>query len=189
MMPETPRAAVRFHAGTIAGVRYGVLGIAVVLLPLGCGGEPGVTRAEHEALLQRLDAMDRRLDALEEEIAKEPARVDTMPAPPSDLVDPFRPDSSPDTKPAALALRITPTGLEVDGKALTREQAEARFREVARTAPDTRLMVVTEPGVPHGTVVDALDLARAAGLTQLALSARLHGEGGAPGEGEVTAGL
>jgi hypothetical protein len=171
-------------------VRYDVLALVASILVSGCGGEPGVSRAEHEALLQRLDAMDRRLDALEEALATTPAPVDPMPAPPADLVDPFRSGlgTHASTKATTLALRVTITGLEIDGKPLTREDAAARFRDVARTAPGTRLMVVTEPGVPHGAVVDALDLAREAGLTEIAMSARLHGEGGAPGEGAVTAG-
>lgn len=53
-------------------VRLGICMIAVTLFAPGCGGEPGVPRAEHEALLQRVDAMASRIEALEGEIAKRP---------------------------------------------------------------------------------------------------------------------
>lgn len=174
-------------------MRYDAWVLVVTILLPGCGGEPGVPRAEHEALLQRLDAMDQRVDALEEALAKGPTTAsERAPAPhdPSLGRFPAIPEDAELGEPSpTLALRVTLTGLEVDGKVLTREAAEAHFREVARTAPSTRLMVVADPGVSHGAVIDALDLAREAGLTEVAMSARLHGEGGAAGEGAVTAGL
>jgi len=182
--PETHRPTHRFHAGTIVSVRYGIVVIAVMLLGPGCGGEPQVPGHEHEALLQRLDAMDRRLDALEEALARRPELAE--PRGPT-LRDPLGLPEGSATPPGltpTLAVRITASGgVELDGKAVASEDLLARLREIADKAPGTRLTVLAEPDVPYDTVIRTLDLAREAGLTDVAMSARIHGEGA------VTAGL
>jgi hypothetical protein len=164
-------------------VRYGILVSALLLLLLlgpGCGREPSVPGPEHEALLQRLDAMDQRLDALEDAVAERPT-ADERSVPPRR--DPLGPPgggpvaaADPELAPT-LSVRITTGGLELDGKAVAREDVLARFREVADKAPGTRLTVLAEPDVPYDVVVRTLDLAREAGLTDVAMSARVHGEG------------
>lgn len=162
-----------------------MLVITVVLLGPSCGGEPGVARSEHEALLQRIDAMDRRLDALEEaRVAPPTAESERLPLPHRDELVLPRPTPTADAAaadPASLKVRVTAAGLEIDGKAVTRADALARFRDVALIAPHTRLTVLSEPDVSYAAVVDALDLAREAGLTDIAMSARVYGEG----EGEA----
>jgi len=159
--------------------------LAITLLVPACGGEPGVPRAEHEALLQRVDAMASRIEALEGEIAKRPtpeelwrdspmraAALEVTAAPPRS-----------DGEPPSLSVRVTATGVEIDGKAVADEDLSARFREVAAAAPRTRLTLMSEPDAPYDQLVRAMDLAREAGLTDVAISARVHGEGA------VTAGL
>jgi hypothetical protein len=177
MHQDAPGGASVPPAATIAAVRHATLVIAILVGP-GCGGEPGVPRAEHEALLQRLDAMDRRLDAIEGAIGDasgaRPAPDPWAVLPPGDALAPPSPTPDDGREPPTLAVRITLGGLELDGKPIAREDARARFREVARTAPRTRLTVLADPGVPYDTVVDALDLAREAGLTDIAMSARIH---------------
>jgi hypothetical protein len=159
--------------------------IAIVLGP-SCGGEPGVPRAEHDALLQRLDAMDQRLDALEEARAGRPAEGEAPPRPFADaFVQPYAAAAVEGALQPTLKVRVTAGGVEIDGTLVAQADVLARFREVALMAPHTRLMVLTEPDVPYSAVVDALDLAREAGLTDIAMSARIHGEG----EGAITAGL
>lgn len=162
--------------------------IAITLLVPGCGGEPGVPRAEHDALLQRVDAMASRIEALEGEIAKRPtpeelwrdspgraAALEVIAAPP-------RSDSEP---PPSLSVRITATNIEIDGKVVADEDLAARFREIARAEPRTRLTLMSEPDASYHALVRTMDLAREAGLTDVAITARVHGEG----EGAVTAGL
>lgn len=161
---------------------------AVMLLHPGCGGDPGVPRAEHEALLQRLDAMDERLDALEDAIEGAVARGASpseraVPMPNAlGLPGPFPVPDGAERSPT-LSVRITLGGIELDGKAFTRDDARAHLREVARTAPSTRIALLAEPDVPYDAVIEAMDLAREAGLTDIAISARVHGEGA------VTAGM
>ena len=62
------------------------------------------------------------------------------------------------------------------GTRITREQAQERFRQAARDAPGTRLVLLASPDVPHREVVELLDLAREAGLSDVAMSARIHGD-------------
>lgn len=131
--------------------------------------------------------MEKRLDLLED--AQRPHASPTpSPTPPlADafaVPDPIRPPSAAKRLPATLQVTVTATGLELDGKAVDPTAALARFREVARLAPSTRLTVLSEPDVPYSAVVEALDLAREAGLTEIAMSARIHGAG----EGAITAG-
>jgi hypothetical protein len=190
-MHQTHRPRHRFHAATIVAVRIGISVIVVMVLGLGlapgCGGEPGVSRAEHEALLQRVDAMASRLEAFEGELAKRPtpeelwrdqpmraAALEVLAAPPRS-----------DGEPPSLPVRVTAGGVEIDGKAVADDDLLARFREIARAEPRTRLSLMSEPDASYQALVRTMDLAREAGLTDVAITARVHGEG----EGAVTAGL
>jgi hypothetical protein len=160
-------------------VRTLVVVVVAPILLAGCGGEAGVSRAEHEALLQRLDAMDRRLDVLEDARAQEPAVAGR--APPRDELGPPLPTvaavAAIAEPPPTLAVRLTTSGIEIDGHTVPRERVLDLFRDVALIQPGTRLTVLAEPGVPYAAVVDAMDLARQAGLTDIAMTARIHGEG------------
>ncbi|MCA9711647.1 MAG: hypothetical protein KDK70_37775 [Myxococcales bacterium] len=156
-------------------MRYRVLVLGLSIMPWGCGsGDSAPTRADHEALLQRLDAMDRRLDALEQardRAEAEPSEAD--PLRPVPRIAPLLPDDAP---PVAATLRVElhPLGLRIEGEDVTHAQARARFERTAAEQPETRLVVLAEPGVPHRAVVELLDLAREAGLEQIAMSARVH---------------
>lgn len=87
--------------------------------------------------------------------------------------------------PPSLSVRITATNVEIDGKVVADEDLAARFREIARAEPRTRLTLMSEPDASYHELVRTMDLAREAGLTDVAITARVHGEG----EGAVTAGL
>lgn len=138
-------------------------------------------------MLQRLDAMDQRLDLLED--ARRPAAAPGLPQLPDELDTPaLLPAGRVSAHAPLLEVRVTASGLELDGKAVTRDDALARFRDVVLAAPHTRLTVVSEPEAPYTAVVDALDLAREAGLTDIAMSTRIHAPGEGEGEGEITAG-
>lgn len=153
----------------------------VVLSTLGCGSEPDVSRADVDALLQRLDAMDARLDALEDARAAPPrapaAPLADGPAQPGTEASPLKAVAEA-TATATLTIHVTRGGgLEIDGEAVTRQQAQARFREAARAPSPPRLSVLAEPEAPHSAVIDAIDLASEAGLPDVAMSARIHREG------------
>lgn len=148
-----------------------------LLLGLGsCGDPPGPSQAEEvEALLQRLDAMSRRLDSIEEALARAEAEEPPDRLPLADLSDPTQPPSSEST--GTLRVDLRPTGVMIDDRLLSRQEAAEHFRTTALEAPGTRLVVLASPDVPHADVVALLDLAREAGLRDVAMSARVHGEG------------
>ncbi|MCX4242226.1 ExbD/TolR family protein [Paraliomyxa miuraensis] len=169
MQRGVPTITCRPGLGWALGLALGLGGLG----PFGCGGEPEVGRSEVQALLQRLDAMERRLDALEQPPpAASPTSAVPMTAP---LADPF---ARPSVGPAAaksLHVTVTPTGLSIDGRDLTRDQARRRFESAAAEIPPPRLVVVAESSVSHAAMVDVLDLAHEAGLEDVAMSARIHG--------------
>ena len=189
-MHQTHRPRHRFHAATIVAVRIGIFVIAVILPSLGpglgCGGEPGVSRAEHEALLQRVDAMASRLEAFEGELAKRPTPEELwrdQPKRAAALEVIAAPPRSDGGEPPSLSVRVTAGGVEIDGKAVADDDLLARFREIASAEPRTRLSLMSEPDASYQALVRTMDLAREAGLTDVAITARVHGEGA------VTAGL
>lgn len=183
-MHQTHRPRHRFHAATIVAVRIGISVITIILSSLalgpGCGGEPGVPRAEHEALLQRVDALASRVATLEDELALRPtpeALWRDQPGRAAALEVIAAPPRSDDEPPPSLAVRITAAGVEIDGKAIADEDLAAHLREIARAEPRTRLSLMSEPDASYHALVRTMDLAREAGLTDVAISARVHGEG------------
>jgi hypothetical protein len=165
----------------MARVRYGIPMLALVLLGPACGKEPGVPRGEVDALLQRLDAMDSRLDALEERLGERPGERPAVEALAARPDDPFA------RAPAALEAAIEPgptitvklsaAGVEIDGRSVAQDDVSARLRELARASPGARLSLVAEPDVSYDAMVKLMDLAKEAGLTDVAISVRVHGEG------------
>lgn len=153
--------------------------ILCTLLGIGCGEPQGPTNAEVDALLQRLDAMSRRLDAVEEALergdvegASQRLPLAAFPEPP--LEPPA--DAIP-SEPRTLRVDLSRAGVSIDDHVLTPEDAARRFREVAAEHPDTRLVLLAEPDVEHADVLEVLDLASEAGLRDVAMSVRVHGEG------------
>jgi biopolymer transport protein ExbD len=165
----------------MARVRYGIPMLALVLLGPGCGKEPGVPRSEIDALLQRLDAMDRRLDALEERLGEGPSERPAAQALPVRSDDPFA--RAPTIAEAAIepgptiTVKLSAAGVEIDGKAVAQDDVSARLRELARASPGARLSLVAEPDVSYDAMIKLMDLAKEAGLADVAISVRVHGEG------------
>lgn len=169
----------------MARVRYGIPTLALALLGPGCSKDPGVPRAEHEALLQRLDAMDRRLDALEERLGERPA-AEALPAFPDDPFARMPAVAEAVAEPGpTITVKLSAAGIEIEGRAVAQEDVSARLRELSRASPNARLSLVTEPDVSYDAMVKLMDLAKEAGIDEVAISARVHGEG----EGAVSAGL
>ncbi|MFY1832242.1 ExbD/TolR family protein [Myxococcus fulvus] len=58
------------------------------------------------------------------------------------------------------------------GNVVTQEDLQKSFDEAKVKDPDTVVIVQADEGVPHGTVVQVMELAKKAGLGQLAIGVR-----------------
>ena len=122
--------------------------------------------------------MEERIDELEDAAEAQPAQ--RPPRHPSGLAEgpggfpPRLPPGPPppDSASPSLQVHVRVSGLSVDGKVVTQDDAEKLFREAARKNPATRLAMLSEPDVPHARVVEVMDLARDAGLSSIAISAK-----------------
>lgn len=60
----------------------------------------------------------------------------------------------------------------VGGKVMAEDELKATFEEASARAPETSVIVQADEGVPHGRVVAVMEMAKAAGLQQLAIATR-----------------
>ncbi len=77
------------------------------------------------------------------------------------------------TSPKDLSVAVLSDGrLVLRGDAVTPEDLRAAFAKARETTPDTLVVVQADEGVSHGKVVEVMELAKAAGLAQLAIGVR-----------------
>jgi len=80
------------------------------------------------------------------------------------------------TRATDLSLAILTDGrLIVSGTVVTADELKKTLEEAHAKNPDTLVVVQADEGVPHGKVVEVMEMAKAAGLGQLAIGVR---EGG-----------
>lgn len=60
----------------------------------------------------------------------------------------------------------------LSGNVVTTDELKAAFDKAKTENPDTLVIVQADEGVPHGTVVQVMELAKKAGLAQLAIGVR-----------------
>jgi biopolymer transport protein ExbD len=58
------------------------------------------------------------------------------------------------------------------GNVATLDELKAAFDKAKVENPDTLVVVQADEGVPHGTVVEVMEMAKKAGLAQLAIGVR-----------------
>ena len=58
------------------------------------------------------------------------------------------------------------------GNVVTEDELKRAFNEAQQKNPDTIVIVQADEGVPHGTVVQVMELAKSVGLGQLAIGVR-----------------
>jgi biopolymer transport protein ExbD len=63
----------------------------------------------------------------------------------------------------------------IGGQVMTDDDLRSTFSEAKRHAPDTVVIVQADEGVHHGRVVSVMELAKGAGLGQLAIATRAEG--------------
>lgn len=72
-----------------------------------------------------------------------------------------------------LAVAILADGrLVLSGTVVSKDELSKALRAADQKSPDTVVIIQADEGVPHGKVVDVMELARAAGLSQLAIGVR-----------------
>ena len=62
--------------------------------------------------------------------------------------------------------------LVLGGDVVTADELKKAFESAKTTNPDTMVIVQADQGVPHGKVVEVMELAKGAGLGQLAIGVR-----------------
>ncbi len=73
--------------------------------------------------------------------------------------------------PQTLAVAILADGrIVIGGKVMTEDDLKLRFAEAQKRSAETTVVVQADSGVPHGKVVDVMELARSAGLERLAIA-------------------
>jgi biopolymer transport protein ExbD len=60
----------------------------------------------------------------------------------------------------------------LSGDVITLDELKAAFADAKAKSPDTLVIVQADEGVPHGKVVEVMELAKGAGLAQLAIGVR-----------------
>ncbi|MEW5741806.1 MAG: biopolymer transporter ExbD [Myxococcota bacterium] len=76
-------------------------------------------------------------------------------------------------QPTDLSVAILQDGrLVLGGDVVTSEELKQAFDEAKAKSPDTLVIVQADEGVPHGKVVEVMELAKSAGLGQLAIGVR-----------------
>ncbi len=156
--------------------------LAIVVSSASCDSSAAAHQAERDALVQRLDAMEQRLDTLEDATAQ--AQATAAPVAPPTVANPVAlpttvalPRADPSASELAarpsLTLHIDRSGLQIDGVPMSETAADTRFGKAAAADPLTNLVVVADRETPHARVVEVLDRAKRAGLTNIAISVRI----------------
>lgn len=76
-------------------------------------------------------------------------------------------------RPTDLSVAVLADGRYVlGGNVATSDELKAAFDKAKAENPDTVVIVQADEGVPHGTVVEVMEMAKKAGLAQLAIGVR-----------------
>ncbi len=83
--------------------------------------------------------------------------------------------SAADVRPTEsdLSVAILSDGrLVLAGDVVTKDELKRSLEEARQKTPDTLVIVQADEGVPHGRVVEVMEMAKAAGLAHLAIGVR-----------------
>lgn len=71
---------------------------------------------------------------------------------------------------------LTDGRLVVQGNVVTTDELKQAFAKAKAQNPDTLVVVQADEGVPHGKVVEVMEMAKQSGLGQLAIGVRAEGK-------------
>lgn len=81
--------------------------------------------------------------------------------------------AAPQQEKKGLSVNLTKDGgLFLDKESMTIEQLKAHFQKEKNTGAEITVIVRADKEVPHGRVVEVMDLARTEGLTKLAIATK-----------------
>lgn len=80
-------------------------------------------------------------------------------------------DVTPSTEDLSVAVLVDGR-LVLSGNVVTAEELKAALLQAKEKSPETLVIVQADEGVPHGKVVEVMEMAKSAGLAQLAIGVR-----------------
>jgi biopolymer transport protein ExbD len=102
---------------------------------------------------------------------------------PSIKVDLPRSTTGTEQSKSALALTIKVNGsLYLNGDPATEAGVETFIRNTIKTQPDLQALLAADKDVPHGRVVELIDLVRKAGVRKFAINVEKASTAGPPGD-------
>jgi len=79
--------------------------------------------------------------------------------------------SGDQTQPGKFNIAIDATGnIFLNGKPIEENQIEAAAKQAVQTSPDTQAIISADKDVPHGSVINVIDLVKGAGILRFAIS-------------------
>ena len=79
--------------------------------------------------------------------------------------------SSDETVPSQFNLSITPDGVAIlNGKQVSKEELAAFSTQQAQKNPDIQVIIAADEAVPHGRVIELIDVVKAAGVSKFAIT-------------------
>lgn len=150
--------------------------LAIALALVGCEDDDGASarrklREERAAWARERAELVARQERLEAELAEIQERKR------SGLKVTLPQGSSTDVDPTLTSLIVVVPAagpVVVGGRSMTDAELETAFRAAFARDSKTQVVIQSETGAPHGRVVAVMELAKAAGLTRLAIGTSAH---------------
>src|SRR5262245_57544380 len=143
--------------------------LAVSLAAISCSR---VDPAEHAALEEKVEHMQRRLDALEQRAAKAEAVVAATPTPAA----PETPTSPEPPRRDTLTIALRPDGVAIDGRLLDGDALDEELRRHVSPQGITPVLIDADPSIAHSRVIALIDRVRGIGGARFAIARK----GGTP---------
>jgi len=131
------------------------------------GCSPGPDSPEHRALAERVDHLQRRIDALEADRARlqaEAAKAEPAGSQPT--------ATPPGRKDEVLTLHLGIDGVAIAGRRIAADALDAELRGLASGQSIHRVLIEADERIEHARVVELIDRVRSAGFERFAIASR-----------------
>jgi biopolymer transport protein ExbD len=144
-------------------------GLGVIWAAISCSR---VDPAEHAALEEKVEHMQRRLDALEQRAAKAEAEAEVAASP----VAPETTTSPELPRRDTLTIALRPDGVAIDGRLLEADALDDELRRHVSAQGITPVLIDADPSIAHSRVIALIDRVRSIGGARFAIARK----GGTP---------